>query len=97
MTLGWFESYHTHAIFIPKPSRTSFIDMNEFRSHRAGMIGCAIGSAVIELTARGLPITKGNILYELERIAAASSDLQVKAFALDAAKLLRAGTDEINA
>ncbi|KJV32992.1 hypothetical protein VI01_07400 [Pantoea sp. SM3] len=48
-----------------------------------------IGTAVVELTAKGQSITKGNILYELERIAASSRDIQVKAYALDAAKLLR--------
>lgn len=59
------------------------------------MIGCAIGTAVIELTARGVAINKKNILYELERIAASSKDIQVKAFALDAAKLLRKGEELI--
>ena len=53
------------------------------------MIGCAIGAAVIELTARGEEISQANILYELERIAASSNDLQVKAFSRDAAGLLR--------
>lgn len=61
------------------------------------MIGCAIGSAVVELAAKGVPLSRGSIIIELERIAAESSDLQVKAFALDAAKLLRAGNDEVNA
>lgn len=65
------------------------------RDHRAGMIGCAIGTAVIELTARGVAINKENILYELERIAASSKDIQVKAFARDAAKLLRKGEELI--
>jgi len=63
--------------------------MKDIRSHRAGMIGCAIGAAVIEITARGGEINHANILYELERIAASSNDLQVKAFSRDAADLLR--------
>jgi hypothetical protein len=63
--------------------------MNKIRSYRAGMIGCAIGAAVIELTARGTETSKANILYELERMASSSKDLQVKAFARDAANLLR--------
>lgn len=53
------------------------------------MIGCAIGTAVIELSARGLPLNRANILYELERIAVSSKDLPVKAIARDAANLLR--------
>lgn len=53
------------------------------------MIGCAIGTAVIEITARGVAINKENILYELGRIAASSKEIQVEAFALDAAKILR--------
>ena len=53
------------------------------------MIGCAIGAAVIELTARGVELSKANILYELERISASSKDLQTKAFARDAANILR--------
>lgn len=59
------------------------------RSRRAGLIGCAIGSAVIQLTSSGRLINKENILYELERIAASSNDLQTKAFSLEAARLLR--------
>lgn len=65
------------------------------RDRRAGMIGCAIGTAVIGLTARGVAINKENLLYELERIAASSKDIQVKAFARDAAKLLRKGDELI--
>ncbi|QGY29087.1 hypothetical protein CUN67_09160 [Pantoea cypripedii] len=61
------------------------------RSDRAGMIGCAIGAAVIELTAKGMPINKSNILYELERIAASSKQLPTKAVARDAANILRKG------
>lgn len=53
------------------------------------MIGFAIGAAVIELTARGVELSKANILYELERISASSKDLQTKAFARDAANILR--------
>ncbi len=71
--------------------------MKDINSHRAGMIGCAIGSAVVELAAKGVPLSRVSIIIELERIATESSDLQVKAFALDAAKLLRAGNDEVNA
>ncbi|KHJ65605.1 hypothetical protein QU24_23705 [Pantoea rodasii] len=65
--------------------------MNETRSYRAGMIGCAVGAAVNELSARGSEINKANILYELERIAASSDDQQTKAFARDAARLPRNG------
>lgn len=55
------------------------------------MIGCAIGTAVIELSAKGIPLNRDNLLYELERIAAASKELPVKAIAKDAANLLRRG------
>jgi hypothetical protein len=50
------------------------------------MMGCAIGMVVIELSARGLPLNRANVLYELEHIAASSKDLPVKAVARDAAK-----------
>lgn len=65
--------------------------MKELKSQRAGMIGCAIGTAVIELSAKGIPLNRANILYELERIAAASKELPVRAIAKDAANLLRRG------
>ncbi len=55
------------------------------------MIGCAIGAAVIELTAKGVPINKSNILYELERMAVSSKQLPAKAVARDAANILRKG------
>lgn len=56
------------------------------------MIGCAIGAAVIELTARGTEINKANLLYELERMASSSKDLQIRAFSRDAASLIRQGS-----
>lgn len=58
-------------------------------SDRAGLIGCAIGTAVIELVANGITITQGNVLYELERLAQSSKDIEMRAIALDAARLLR--------
>lgn len=53
------------------------------------MIGCVIGTAVIQLAARGVYVNNESILYELERMAANSEDFQVKAYALDAAKIMR--------
>lgn len=63
--------------------------MKEFRAYRTQMIGRAIGSAVLKLAGRGVHVNNENILYELERMAAESKDLQVKAFTFDAAKIMR--------
>lgn len=63
--------------------------MKDMISDRAGLIGCAIGTAVIELVANGITITQGNVLYELERLAQSSKDIEMRAIALDAARLLR--------
>ncbi|NIF20244.1 hypothetical protein [Candidatus Pantoea multigeneris] len=70
--------------------------MKEVRAYRTQMIGCAIGSAVLQLAGRGIYVSNENILYELERIAAESKDLQMKAFTLDAAKILRKACKIIN-
>lgn len=88
------ESSPFRSIFTLRQINIIKFSMKDIRSHRAGMIGCAIGSAVIELTARGEEINQANILYELERIAASSKDLQVKAFSRDAASILRKRSEE---
>lgn len=84
-----FEISPFRSIFTLRQINIIKFSMKDIRSHRAGMIGCAIGAAVIEITARGGEINHANILYELERIAASSNDLQVKAFSRNAAELLR--------
>lgn len=68
---------------------TSFIIQKKMRVIKTGLINRAIGSAVTELTSKGIPVNKENILYELERVAASSNELQTKIFVLEAAKLLR--------
>ncbi|PRD15600.1 hypothetical protein CQW29_11405 [Pantoea coffeiphila] len=60
-------------------------------SDRNGLIGCAIGTAVISLLANGHTLSKENIIYELERLKGASSDLQVKSISKAAADILRKG------
>lgn len=58
-------------------------------SDQKALIGCAIGTAVVSLLANGMQITRDNIIYELERIKADSSDLQVKIINTTAAEILR--------
>ena len=65
--------------------------MQDNDSDRKALIGCAIGTAVISLMANGHTLSKENIIYELERIKAASSDLQVKSISKAAADILRKG------
>lgn len=63
--------------------------MGYYEKNRTGVIGCAIGTVVVELTAKGLPINRDNILYELECMKRSSNDLHFRAILQDAAKLLR--------
>ena len=63
--------------------------MKKPEAERAGLIGCAIGTAVIEALAKDVPLNRDNILYELERMKETSDELAVKAITQDAAKLLR--------
>ncbi|AIX51485.1 hypothetical protein [Pantoea eucrina] len=56
---------------------------------RTGLTGCAIGTAVVELLTKNVPLNRDNILYELERMKETSDELAVKAITQDAAKLLR--------
>lgn len=60
-------------------------------SDRKALIGCAIGAAVVSLVSNGHTLSKENIIYELERIKADSSDLQVKSISKAAAEILRKG------
>ena len=63
--------------------------MKNSQKERTRLIGCAIGNAVIEILAKGVPLNRDNILYELERVKATSGELATKAITQDAAKLLR--------
>jgi len=63
--------------------------MSYSKTDRTGLIGCAIGTAVISIVAKGLPVNTDNIIYELDRMKASSGHLPVRAITHDAAKLLR--------
>lgn len=65
--------------------------MQDNDSDRKALIGCAIGTAVVSLVSNGHALNKENIIYELERIKADSSDLQVKSISKAAADILRKG------
>jgi len=56
---------------------------------RNKLIELAIGTAVNELIASGLPVSRENILYELERMKANSADIYTRSITLDAAQRLR--------
>lgn len=58
-------------------------------SERRALIGCAIGAAVVSLLANGMHLSRENLLYELERIKANSSDEQVKKINTEAAEIIR--------
>lgn len=56
---------------------------------RNNLIKLAIGTAVNELIASGLPVSRENILYELEKMKANSADFYTRSITLEAAQRLR--------
>lgn len=58
---------------------------------RAGMIGCAIGAAVVQLIADGKVICRDNLAEELERQRRSTGNVIGKGVNRDAAELVRKG------
>ncbi|HDY6675890.1 TPA: hypothetical protein RPV38_002228 [Escherichia coli] len=58
---------------------------------RAGMIGCAIGAAVVQLIADGKVICRDNLVEELERQRRSTGNVIGKGVNRDAAELVRKG------
>ncbi|EAN1667573.1 hypothetical protein FD430_16265 [Salmonella enterica] len=63
----------------------------EFNEERAGMISSAIGLAVVNLVAFGVPINRDNLVEELERVRREMGNVIGKVANRDAAEIVRKG------
>ncbi|ECJ2354935.1 hypothetical protein B2E57_23555 [Salmonella enterica] len=63
----------------------------EFNEERAGMISSAIGLAVVNLVAFGVPINRDNLVEELERVRREMGNVIGKGVNRDAAEIVRKG------
>ncbi|HCD7490962.1 hypothetical protein KGP24_04620 [Enterobacter sp. JBIWA008] len=63
----------------------------EFNEERAGMISSAIGLAVVNLVAFGVPINRDNLVDELERVRRETGNVIGKGVNRDAAEIVRKG------
>ncbi|EDK5264336.1 TPA_asm: hypothetical protein G4G51_003739 [Salmonella enterica subsp. enterica serovar Dublin] len=63
----------------------------EFNEERAGMISSAIGLAVVNLVAFGVPINRDNLVEELERARRETGNVIGKGVNRDAAEIVRKG------
>ncbi|HHJ4617298.1 hypothetical protein [Enterobacter mori] len=63
----------------------------EFNEERAGMISSAIGLAVVNLVAFGVPINRDNLVDELERVRREIGNVIGKGVNRDAAEIVRKG------
>ncbi|VAG78025.1 hypothetical protein [Enterobacter hormaechei] len=63
----------------------------EFNEERAGMISSAIGLAVVNLVAYGVPINRDNLVDELERVRRETGNVIGKEVNRDAAEIVRKG------
>lgn len=62
-----------------------------FNEERAGLISGAIGMAVVNLIAFGVPITRDNLVEELERVRRETGNVIGKGVNRDAAEIVRKG------
>ncbi|HFE2790019.1 hypothetical protein [Escherichia coli] len=62
-----------------------------FNEERAGLISGAIGMAVVNLIAFGVPITRDNLVEELERVRRETGNVIGKGANRDAAEIVRKG------
>jgi hypothetical protein len=63
----------------------------ELNEERAGMIGCAIGAAVVQLITENKVICRDNLVDELERQRRLTGNVIGKGVNRDAAELVRKG------
>ncbi|HIA0779759.1 TPA: hypothetical protein ACWOXG_004608 [Salmonella enterica subsp. enterica] len=63
----------------------------EFNEERTGMISSAIGLAVVNLVAFGVPINRDNLVEELERVRREMGNVIGKVANRDAAEIVRKG------
>ncbi|EPU2858158.1 hypothetical protein ACVVCI_002503 [Escherichia coli] len=63
----------------------------DFNEERAGLISGAIGMAVVNLIAFGVPINKDNLVEELERVRRETGNVIGKGVNRDAAEIVRKG------
>ncbi|EKP7865821.1 TPA: hypothetical protein R4Y37_004957 [Citrobacter freundii] len=63
----------------------------DFNEERAGLISGAIGMAVVNLIAFGVPINRDNLVEELERVRRETGNVIGKGVNRDAAEIVRKG------
>ncbi|ELP5250171.1 hypothetical protein V4S68_14290 [Citrobacter freundii] len=63
----------------------------EFDEERAGLISGAIGMAVVNLIAFGVPLNRDNLVEELERVSRETGNVIGKGVNRDAAEIVRKG------
>lgn len=63
----------------------------DFNEERVGLISGAIGMAVVNLIAFGVPINRDNLVEELERVRRETGNVIGKGVNRDAAEIVRKG------
>ncbi|ENR0228073.1 hypothetical protein ACERW2_002246 [Enterobacter roggenkampii] len=63
----------------------------DFNEERAGLISGAIGMAVVNLIAFGVPINRDNLVEELERVRCETGNVIGRGVNRDAAEIVRKG------
>ncbi|HIC9033586.1 hypothetical protein [Klebsiella sp. WP4-W18-ESBL-05] len=71
--------------------KTAIEVLMDFNEERAGLISGAIGMAVVNLIAFGVPINRDNLVEELERGRRETGNVIGKGVNRDAAEIVRKG------
>ncbi|BBT72413.1 hypothetical protein WP8S18E06_37120 [Klebsiella sp. WP8-S18-ESBL-06] len=71
--------------------KTAIEVLMDFNEERAGLISGAIGMAVVNLIAFGVPINRDNLVEELERVRRETGNVIGKGVNRDAAEIVRKG------
>ncbi|BBR22331.1 hypothetical protein WP3S18E05_38110 [Klebsiella sp. WP3-S18-ESBL-05] len=71
--------------------KTAIEVLMDFNEARAGLISGAIGMAVVNLIAFGVPINRDNLVEELERVRRETGNVIGKGVNRDAAEIVRKG------
>lgn len=71
--------------------KTAIEVLMDFNEERVGLISGAIGMAVVNLIAFGVPINRDNLVEELERVRRETGNVIGKGVNRDAAEIVRKG------
>ena len=71
--------------------KTAIEVLMDFNEERAGLISGAIGMAVVNLIAFGVPINRDNLVEELERVRRETGNVIGEGVNRDAAEIVRKG------